>query len=504
MTNLAEGPQDQLIEDPAEPDAAVQDETHDESEAGIVWDRFFLLIGLFLLMVFLGGLNMLVFVLAIFAALVIHEAGHFFTGKWSGMKVTEYFIGFGPRIFSWRRGETTYGLKAIPAGAYVRIIGMNNLENVDPVDEPRTYRQAAWHKRVLTILAGPATHFVIALALMVVFLVGQGRAIPDDEGWAVDQVIPFSAAESVGLERGDRILAVDGQDTTNFESLTDIIPEVKGQEVTLEVIRGGEQLEVDVVIGERLTDFAARGYSGLYFGDLVVGFDGQPVANYDEFAALASERIGEQVPVEVVYSGEVQNEIITINEVRTQDATSGFLGVSRRTAYESLPIGEAITESPAQIGGFISDIATRTPRLVTTRDGLRSLFGLTAFDDPVPAVATADTPEFRPADVNFDENRPISLIGITALADALSDPYDVLLLVIILNLFFGLFNLLPLLPLDGGHIVLATYERIRSIGRSAAYHADAAKLLPVTYVVFGLMVVISTIAMVRDIFDFVV
>ncbi len=505
MTNLAEGPPDQLLDDADEPESTSQANIYNEPESGVVWDRFALLIGLFLLLVFLGGLNMLAFVLAIFAALVIHEAGHFFTGKWSGMKVTEYFIGFGPRIFSWKRGETTYGLKAIPAGAYVRIIGMNNLEEVDPVDEPRTYRQAAWHKRVLTILAGPATHFVIALALMVVFLVGQGRPIPDDEGWAVDQVIPFSAAEAAGLERGDRILAVDGQDTTNFDSLTSIVPEVKGEEVSLEIIRGGEQLEVDVVIGERLTDLAARGYSGLYFGDLVVGFDGEPVANYAEFAALASARIGEQVPVEVVYAGEVQNEVITINEVLTEDATSGFLGVSRRGAYESLALGDAITESPAQIGGFISDIATTTPRLVTTRDGLRSLFGLTAFDDPAPLVATVPgDPEFRPVDGSFDENRPISLIGITALADALSDPYDVLLLVIILNLFFGLFNLLPLLPLDGGHIALATYERLRSIGRSAAYHADAAKLLPVTYVVFGFMVIISTIAMVRDIFDFVV
>jgi len=505
MTNLAESPQDELRDDP---DASARSEAEasaTEAEAGIVWDRFAILIGLFALLVFLGGLNMLAFVLAIFAALVIHEAGHFYTGKWSGMKVTEYFIGFGPRIFSWKSGETTYGLKAIPAGAYVRIIGMNNLEEVDPVDEPRTYRQAAWHKRVLTILAGPATHFVMALGLMVVFLVGQGQPIPDDEGWAVDEVIPFSAAEAVGLERGDRILSVDGEDTSNFESLTTIIPEVKGQEVTLEVIRDGEQLAVDVVIGERLTDFAARGYSGLYFGDLIVGFEGEPVANYDEFAALASERIGERVSVDVVFGGEVNEEVITINEVRTEDATSGFLGVSRRAAYESLSVTEALSEAPRQIGGFVSDIATRTPQLVTTRDGLRSLFGLTAFDEPSPAVATVPgEPEFRPPDVNFDENRPISLIGITALADALSDPYDVLLLVIILNLFFGLFNLLPLLPLDGGHIALATYERIRSIGRSAAYHADAAKLLPVTYVVFGLMVIISTIAMVRDIFDFVV
>lgn len=491
-----EDPQDQILEGAAPTPA--------EPENGIVWSNFLALLGLFAFLLVVGGINVVIFVLALVAVLVIHEAGHFFVGRWSGMKVTEYFVGFGPRIFSWTRGETTYGLKAIPAGAYVRIIGMNNLEDVDPVDEPRTYRQAAWHKRVLTILAGPATHFVLAFGLMALFLAGQGRPIPADLGWGVGEVIPFSAAESAGLERADRILTINGIDTTQFEDLLEVIPDVSGEEVTLEVQRDTELFEVDVVIGERLTDAGARGFSGLYIGDLVVAFDGQPVQNYAEFASLAQERIGEQVEVDVVFGGSVQTELITVDSVLLGDeAISGFLGVSLGPGYEPVSGFEAVTAAPGEVGSIIREIGARTPRLVSSVDGLRSLFGLTAFDDPPAAVGTSDV-EFRPVDGNFDENRPISLIGITALASALDNPFDVLFLLIVLNLFFGLFNLVPLLPLDGGHIALATYERVRSIGRKAAYHADAAKLLPVTYVVVSLLLVVSVIAMVRDVFDFIV
>ena len=87
-------------------------------------------------------------ILAVIAMIMLHELGHFLTAKWAGMKVTEYFLGFGPRIWSVRRGETEYGVKALPLGGYVRIIGMHNLEEVDPADEARTYRQKPYWRRM--------------------------------------------------------------------------------------------------------------------------------------------------------------------------------------------------------------------------------------------------------------------------------------------------------------------------------------------------------------------
>jgi RIP metalloprotease RseP len=501
MTDTLDGAHEDVRDDPREGAVATQ-QGPDEPDSGIVWPRLGLLIAFFGFLIFVGGKNTLAFVVALVAALVIHEAGHFLVGRWSGMKVTEYFIGFGPRIFSFTRGETTYGLKAIPAGAYVRIIGMNNLEDVDPVDEPRTYRKAAWHKRVLTILAGPATHFVVALVLMFVFLARQGEPIPEEEAWGIGVVVPFSAAEEAGLQSGDQIVRIDGIDTLQWDSLALVIPNVSGSRVQLDILRDGDEQSVEATIGERLTPEGARGYSGLYEGDLVVAIEGQSVANYAEFADLAGQRVGESVEVDVVYRQELHTELITINSVPRDEAVIGFLGVSQGTAFQHLGTGEAFQRAPGQLGSIISDIAERTPQLVTSKEGLRSLFGLTAFDDAEPASTVDAGVERRPLDANFDENRPISLIGITFIADALEDPNEVLFLIIVVNLFFGLFNLLPLLPLDGGHILLATYERVRSIGRGA-YEADAAKLLPLTYLVFGLMMLISTIAMLRDIQDFV-
>src|ERR1035438_6585202 len=112
------------------------------------------------------ALPVLVVVLALVAMIMLHELGHFATAKWSGMKVTQYFLGFGPRLWSIRRGETEYGVKAIPAGGYVRIVGMTILEEVDPSDEARSYRQASFPRRLLVAVAGSGMHMIIAFLLL--------------------------------------------------------------------------------------------------------------------------------------------------------------------------------------------------------------------------------------------------------------------------------------------------------------------------------------------------
>ena len=113
-----------------------------------------------------AGLSaLLVVIVAIIVMVMVHELGHFATAKWSRMKVTEYFVGFGPRLWSIRRGETEYGVKAIPAGGYVRILGMTNLEEIDPADEAGTYRQQPFHKRIIVASAGSFMHFVMAFLL---------------------------------------------------------------------------------------------------------------------------------------------------------------------------------------------------------------------------------------------------------------------------------------------------------------------------------------------------
>lgn len=483
----------------------------EELETGIVWSRLLLLIGFFIFVAVVGGRNAIAFVAAIGAALFIHEGGHFLAGRWSGMLVTEYFIGFGPRIFSFRRGETVYGLKAIPLGAYVRIVGMTSLEQVHPANEARTYRQAAWHKRVITILAGPMTHFVIAAFLMVIYLSTNGALNTDEDAWSIGDVVAGSAAEEAGLQSRDQVVAINGQELTLWEDLSEGIRGFEGELTEFTILRDGETFDLEVRVGERLSQLGAQGLNGLYFGEVIRTFEGQPVTNYDEFAALASERVGDQVTVGIQVGPDVVDQLVDIEQVATDSsaATIGFLGVTRGPAFDApLSVGEAIVETPQQLGTFISDIAQRTPRLVTTREGLRSTFGLTAFDDAPSAPVQFDENgleiELRPVDLpNIDQDRPVSLIGLTRIASIVEDGSFVLFLIIVINIFFGMFNLVPLLPFDGGHIALATYEKVRSVISGTRYWADPNKLLPVTYAVFGLLVVVQIIAVVRDIYEIV-
>src|SRR5205809_3836791 len=112
--------------------------------------------------------GVVLFVVAILVTILIHEAAHFGFAKAFGIKVQEFFVGFGPRLWAVRKGETEYGVKALPLGGYVRIVGMNNLETVDPADEDRSYRAQSFPKRLAVVLAGSAMHFLIAFFLLVI------------------------------------------------------------------------------------------------------------------------------------------------------------------------------------------------------------------------------------------------------------------------------------------------------------------------------------------------
>ena len=145
-------------------------------------------------------------VLSLVAMLFLHELAHYLVAKKSGMKVTEFFIGFGPKIWSFRKGETEYGLKGIPAGAYVRVIGMNNLDPVEPEDERRTYRDSKFHQRLFLASAGSIMHFLIALILLYIVLVGNGIKVDESE-WTVKEILKNGPAEQMGVEAGDKIVS---------------------------------------------------------------------------------------------------------------------------------------------------------------------------------------------------------------------------------------------------------------------------------------------------------
>jgi membrane-associated protease RseP (regulator of RpoE activity) len=203
-----------------------------------------------------GARTPLAIIVGIVLMVMLHEAGHYWAAKRSGMKVTEFFLGFGPRLWSFRRGETEYGVKALPLGGYVRIIGMNNTEEVDPVDEPRTYRQARYRNRLIVVLAGVTVNIVIAFLLFGAVIIGHGTAQPST---TVSSVSLDSAAHVAGLQGGDKILAIAGTKVDGWESLKTAIEERAGRPTSITIERDGQVSDVTATIGDR----AGEGFLGV-------------------------------------------------------------------------------------------------------------------------------------------------------------------------------------------------------------------------------------------------
>ena len=184
---------------------------------------------------------MVFFVVALLVSIVLHELGHYLGARWGGMKVTEYFIGFGPRIWSTRRGETEYGLKAIPLGAYVKVPGMTNLEEVPPEDEPRTYRAQSYGRRLRMVFAGPAMNLLVALVLFVGFFAMHDERIISDPRWPViDAPGDASPAEIAGLQAGDRVLRSMARTSRTSTRSARPSASCRAQTVPLTIERDGE------------------------------------------------------------------------------------------------------------------------------------------------------------------------------------------------------------------------------------------------------------------------
>ena len=477
------------------------------------------LIGLAALLAFIGvvaGVSWVAIITVLVATLFVHELGHFLAARLTGMKVTEFFIGFGPRVWSFRRGETEYGIKAVWAGAYVRIIGMNNLDPVEPDEEPRSFRVQSYPRKLFVLVAGSAMHFVMAAVFLFVVLVADGPlsglgADPrlEERDWTLATVSADSAASVAGLRPGDELVSVAGVSRTTFADFSQLVSSLHGAEVDVVYRRDGELHTAMTRVGERLTKAGADGIVGLIEGDRILaveglGSDGPPA--YAQVADFARGRLDEPLNITIVDTrtgrpAVVEGAIIQ-DTVSPAAGVSGFFGVSADYRRQGLGVVEAVPESLRLLGTISREVVFALPKVVTeglfgTLDGLRG-------DEPAASgTDVARELEVRRLDTSHpDENRILSIYGVARIgAQAASDGVaDVLLLLVFVNVFIGVFNLLPLLPLDGGHVAVATYERLRSIG-GRAHQVDAASLMPVTYAVVAVLLLIGGVALVRDILD---
>lgn len=364
------------------------------------------------------GLGVFIFIVFVLVAIGLHEFGHFATAKAFGIKVERFFIGFGPKLWSTKRGETEYGVSAFPLGGYVRIAGMNPLEEIKPEDKPRTFKAKPAWQRAIVLAAGSFTHFVVALIIIGAILSVAGEVDPD--------------------------------------------------KATLTIASVGDEAAQDTP--------AAK--AGLKPGDRVVAAAGQRVRTWEELVAIIHARPGETIPVEVLRDGQRVTLRPTLARENPRGRKVGFLGIGPRAAIVDRTVPEAIGRSFAILGDGMVDSVVQFAK-VFSPSNLNRLFKA--------VVGTEERPE-----------NVTSLVGAGRISGDLAREGDwasLFLLVAGFNIFIGVVNLLPLPPLDGGHLAVLSYEKI------ARRDVDMRRLLPVTAMVLTVLGMLFILVLYLDIFN---
>jgi len=389
--------------------------------------------------------GVLLFALGIAFTIALHEWGHFTAARYYGMKVRRFFVGFGPEVFSFQRGETVYGLKAIPLGGFCDIVGMTNQDEVDPEDEPRAMRNKPWWQRIIVLLGGIIMNLLIALIILYGLAVTSGLPNQNPDTTAVvgevgcvaprqldaKNLAPCTGsgpAAAGGVKAGDRIVGVDSTSLESFEQLREYVKTRPNQTITLHVERNDQKLDLPVAVesASRLDETGREHTVG------AIGVTSKPLELFVSYGPVAA--IG---------------------------ATAGFAG-----------------------------------SLVTA-----TLDGLASFPAKLPGVVASIFGAEREAD------GPISVVGASHVGGVLAEhsawPMFFLLLAS-LNFFLAFFNLVPLPPLDGGHIAVVLYERVRDFVRKLRGLAPMGpvnydKLIPLTVAVAALLAGVGIIVIVADI-----
>ena len=433
-------------------------------------------------------LGVVVFILAILASIGLHELGHMIPAKGFGGKVTQYFIGFGPTVWSRQKGETEYGVKAIPLGGYVKIVGMlppdkehaakveydadgNRVvtvrksntglfaqlisdaraaewETITAADEHRLFYRMAWWKKVVVMAGGPTVNLLIAFFIFAGLFATYGNPADEvvhptvskveacvvpaaEDGRVCRPSDPVSPAYTAGLRTGDRFVSFNGTPVRDWDDMQDLIRSNRNGSATIVVERGGKQvtLHTDTMVTPRPTD--EKDPTKL----TRVGFLGvSPTVTFTQGGPL-----------------------YTIVEMG---------GLAKTSA-------QALGTLPVKVWGVAEAIVGAKPR---------------AADSPVSVVGGGRLAGETAAAEDFPlKDKLVSLLGLVAG----------------FNFFLGLFTFVPLLPLDGGHIAGALWEAVRRgvarlRRRPDPGYVDVAKLLPVAYVVASFLLVMGVVLIVGD------
>ena len=386
-----------------------------------------------------GVIGVVAFVAAMLLSIMIHEWGHFITARKFGMKVTEFFLGFGPRIWSTQRGETEFGVKAIPAGGYCRITGMTPSEPISESDAPRAFYKSSVPRRLVVLGAGSFLHFVLAFLILFIFFAAVG--LPQ-ESTRLGEVLncikessapcksndPVAPAFAAGFKSGDQIEAINGKRISSWQEVGNAIRGNAEKAMTFTVLRDSSSIELTVTPAAFLT----------------------------------------------------------------QGKTIGIIGVISERVNKRYPPFSAVAASVREGKNLVTG-------------SVRALFALPS---KVPALFGST--------FNGTQRDPEGLVGVVGVARVSSEAASsqsgsltekigfFLLIIASLNVFVGIFNLIPLLPLDGGHMAVALFDGFRSArarrkGAPAPSPFDVTRLMPITFIVIALLATLSLLLLFADI-----
>jgi membrane-associated protease RseP (regulator of RpoE activity) len=372
-------------------------------------------------------LGIVAFVVALLFSVMVHEFGHYITARKYGMWVSEFFVGFGKRIWSVQRGETEFGVKAIPAGGYCKIEGMSPSDELPEGQEDRAFYKASSAKKLVVLGAGSFLHFVLGFVLLFTLFAGIGtnQVLPE-----IREVVPNSAAQAAGILAGDEVISINGKKVTEWYKDVEVIRQSQGRELSLVLDRNGEQ--ISVTASARLTDIdGTKRY--------VLGIVNE----------VGLERSGVLVSIK-----------------NSATVTKGFLVESVKS------LGKLPEKIPALWGA-------------TVRGEERDANGL---------VGVVGVARVSGEAVGSDKLTPMERLA------------TFVLIVASLNIFVGVFNLLPILPLDGGHMAVAIADSIRAFfarlrGRPRPAPIDVTVLTPITMVVFVVLATLTLLLLVADVIN---
>lgn len=382
-----------------------------------------------------------IFIVALLFSVMLHESGHFVTAKKFGMKVTRYFVGFGPTLWSTRRGETEYGIKALPLGGFVKIVGMTSLDDVDPEDEPRSFRRHPAWQRIIVLCAGSFMHFVLAFLLI------------------------FGLALGIGIENDN---------TTQLGTVSSCVASSVTQ------LNNGTCRASDKPSPAR--------QAGLRLGDQVKSFDGTPVSNWTQLGnAIRHARPGSPVTVTVLRHGQTLTLHATLATVKGR--SGGYLGIAPTVVFSSANPVRAAQYAGSAFGQVLVGSAKAVAALPAALPKLFSKDRGSTAGGQVSSVVGAAEATGTAVAANVGWQFKVSFV---------------LLLIASLNIFVGAFNMVPLLPLDGGHVAVVVWERIRAWfarlrKRPDPGLVDMAKLLPVSFSIFMILIFFSVALVLADI-----